>query len=309
MGLLQDPLKALDQVEWYLDNASLESFPGAFELAAGNLCRQTLEQMLFILCFFSGMPRKDYMSSDRRLRTAGNLLQSLRKVVPTSKRRYVELARRRGPRISKFGRSLADLQRWQRELNEPSHFSLRFRAIDARRLLAFVAFARSVLDEKDKYLIVAAVNELFSHGKVRAVLGDDSDNTPGITTTAVVGPGALRRTAIGGITLETPPFRLKVISATEVPRGAWPRGTVVLVQHAVGMSIGSTLVTARGTPIDLSSMNTAIHSFAESEHQARYLIGHLRRLGFSVERTRPIHSSNIGTQPPLTLMRPPRVKR
>ena len=60
MSLLQHPLRALDQVEWYLDSPDKEQFPGAFLLAAGNLARQVLEQVLFILAFYSGMPRNKF---------------------------------------------------------------------------------------------------------------------------------------------------------------------------------------------------------------------------------------------------------
>jgi len=45
MSILQDPISALAQAEWYLDHSDQELFPGAFEIAAGNICRQTLEKL------------------------------------------------------------------------------------------------------------------------------------------------------------------------------------------------------------------------------------------------------------------------
>ncbi len=283
MGLLQDPIKVLDQAGWYLDNAHLESFPGAFHLAAGSLCRQTLEQILFLLCFFSRMPQRKYMRQDRTLQVAGRLLQGLEEVDASSGRRYIALARRAGPRVRKLARHPTSLSRWQRELNEPAHFSLRMRTVDETRLREFVRFARTVLDENDKYAIVAAINEIFSNGTYRAVLGDGPQNMPGVTRTIVVGPGAIKRGEDGSLGFKTPSFPIRIISATEVPRGRWPRGAAVIVQHTVGMSIGGQLVTKRGDPVDLTSIGSVIASFAKSEGQRRYLKGHLRRLGFEIE--------------------------
>lgn len=281
MGLLQDPIKALDQAEWYLDNAGLEQFPGAFELAAGNLCRQTLEQALFILCFFSGMPRNRYLRPNRTLQTAGSLLTALNGE-PTRGLKYIGLARRAGPCIRRLARWPRSLARWQRELNEPSHFATRFRAVGERQLREFVRFGRSLLDGNDKYLIVAVANEIFSGGRFRAVLGPEPVNMPGIMATLVVGPSGLRRNKDGVIGLGSPRVKIHVISETEIPRGPWPRNTIVLVQHTAGMSFNAQLVTKHGDPIDLTSAETVIASFAKSEGQRRYVKGHLRRLGFDV---------------------------
>lgn len=130
MGLLQDPVKAIEQAEWYLDNANLEKFPGAFELAAGNICRQTLEQILFILCFFSNMPSNRYFKTNKRiLRTGGEMLEALNKVDTTSGKKYWEMSRKRGPRIQKFARYPRSLKVWLKLLNEPSLFLLDFETL------------------------------------------------------------------------------------------------------------------------------------------------------------------------------------
>jgi len=71
MSLLQHPIRALDQVERYLNSSDDEEFPGAYLLAAGNLSRQVLEQVLFILAFYSRMPSKKFMKSSNELRTKG----------------------------------------------------------------------------------------------------------------------------------------------------------------------------------------------------------------------------------------------
>lgn len=283
MGLLQDPIKAIEQVEWYLGNKRLEIFPGAFHLAAGSLCRQILEQILFLLCFFSRMPQQKYLRQNRTLHVARRLYDALKEIDVTSGRRYIDLARRAGPRICKLARYPISLSRWQRELNEPAHYSPRMRTVGETRLREFIRFARMVLDKNDKYTIVAAINEIFSNGRYRAVLDDGHQNMPGITRTIVVGPGAIKRTREGTLGFKTPSFPIRIISATEVPQGRWPQGVVVIVQHTVGMSIGAQLVTKDGYPVDLTSLNSVIASFAKSERQRRYLKGHLRQLGFDVD--------------------------
>src|SRR3972149_1439470 len=170
MGILQDPVKALGQADWYLKNQQLEKFPGAFELAAGNLCRQTLEQVLFILCFYSGMPQSHYLRGDRSLRTAGRLLDALDLVASRSRSDYWSRARRRGPRIAKFARLRRTLRMWQRILNEPSHFSLKFRRVDTQFLQSFISRAGSTFDDLARHLLIAGINEVFSGGRFRANL-------------------------------------------------------------------------------------------------------------------------------------------
>ena len=100
MSILQDPVRALNQIEWYLSNRDSECFPGAFLLAAGNLCRQVLEQVLFVLAFYSGLPRNKYLSRNGQMHQAGHILKKLRQRDSTSGKTYFQLARDRGPRTS-----------------------------------------------------------------------------------------------------------------------------------------------------------------------------------------------------------------
>lgn len=284
MALLQDPLKALDQIEWYLDHREHQKFPGAFELAAGNLCRQTLEQILFILCFFSRMKKTAYIRGDKTLKTAGQLLGALDKRDPTG-RTFWELARKRGPRIRKFARYPRTLKKWQRELNEPSHFSTNYRTVDEEKIREFVAKTRVWFDEKDGHLLVAAVNELHSGGKIEAVLLDDQENTPGISQEVVVTASNICKTDTGGLALQGPQKAWEVISDTEVPRGRWP-GKPVLVVGTVGMSIGFHFVTKRGDPIHFNNIEGMLQCFARTRGQRSFLVRRLRQLGIEVEISR-----------------------
>lgn len=280
MGLLQDPLKALEQAEWYLDQDT-EKFPGALELAAGNLCRQILEQILFILCFFSEMPRNRFFRADRTLQTAGRLIKELDKLDPTANMTYWELARRRGPRIRKFARFPRVLRAWQSELNEPSHFTTKFRRIDKTWLRNFINRVRKYFNDKDKHLIVAAINELLSNGRIQATLSSDTDNTPGVSSKVVVGPGNLERDEHGNLALRGPQEGMFIISDLDVPRGPWPR-KLVLVQHSVGISIGCQFITKSGDPVDISSIEGVLRSMGKTAGQRRAITRKLRELGYDI---------------------------
>lgn len=281
MGLLQDPVASLDQARWYLNNKDLEKFPGAFELAAGNLCRQTLEQMLFILCFFSTMPKNKFIKQDRTLKTAWNLYDQLKKTKPNTNKTYFQIARTRGDRIRKFATKPRTLDKWRKLLNESSHFSTKHRKLDESVLGEFIDYANTIFDEKDKYLIVAALNEIFSKGRVRAILGNDEENTPGILIQSVVGIKDINRTSEGGITLTGPSHNLHVLSSTEVPRGRWPNAPV-LVQHSVGISLNFQLVKKDRNPVNISSTEALLNSFSSTPVETRRLIRRLKKIGFNV---------------------------
>ena len=285
MGLLQDPIAALNQADWYLKNSNLEQFPGAFELAAGNICRQTLEQVFFILCFFSGMPKNKYMKTDKTLRTVFHMFEQLGKLETTSGKTYWELARRRGPRIRKFARKPRTLNKWRKILNESAHFSSKFRSLDSSSINLFISIARKLFDDKDKYLLVGALNEIFSSGRVWATLAQDSDNTPGICWQVVVSANNLEFTSEDGFSLLAPEKSFLVISSNNIPRGRWPQ-VPVLVQNSAGISIGTQLVNKRGQPIDIRNMEGILRSFSSTSGERSYLSRRLHQLGLDIKFNR-----------------------
>lgn len=283
MSLLQSPIRVLDQIDWYLENRHLENFPSAFEKAAGNLSRQLLEQILFILAFYSGMPSTKYMKSNRQLRTAGEILKALQLTNPTTGRRYLAEARRRGPRIRKFAQYPRSLDSWRNAFNEPSHFrnpasSRRTREKQIRR---FSQRMRALFDEMDAYLITAAVNEILSKGRIRANLANDSRNTPSVILDMVVSPKNLAVNE-DKLVLRSPNFPIRIIpDDTEVPP-RWSRA-VIIVQHSAGMAIQGQFITRRGTPIDLSSSEAMLKSFANTSSEQKQLERHLRKLGYTLD--------------------------
>lgn len=279
MGILQNPIKALDQAEWYLDNRELELFPGAFELAAGNLSRQLVEQILFVLCFFSGAPKREFFfgGKSRRLVTAGQMITVLNQ--RKGGRTYWYWAGIRGPRLAKLAKKRHRITRWQKALNEPSHFSPRFRRVDEQWVREFISEGRALLDTKDWHLVIAAVNDLFSGGEASAILSDDSDNSPGIRLTSRFNLRSLGRREDGSLTFSGRPARVQVISATEVPRGRWPKRPVV-PQGMTGLVFQFRLVTHDGRPVDVTNIHTAIQTLCTTRRQGLAVVKKLRELGF-----------------------------
>jgi hypothetical protein len=271
----------IGQIDWYLAHTESEQFPGAFELAAGNLSRQLLEQVLFILCFYGGVPKRSFLRSDMSLRTAGQLLRALGQPSPSQGMSYWDAARRRGPRIRKFARYPRTLKKWQRLLNEPSHYSAGFRKISVATIQTFLVQLRSWFDEKDKHLTTCAINELYSRGRIRAILSDDEENTPGVSLKVIVTAANLRRNDQGQLSLLSPSGSMYVASDSEVPRGPWP-GNLLLVQGYHGFVIQQQFVTRRGEPVDLSDFKSILKSLAKTRGQRSYLTRQLRELGFTI---------------------------
>jgi hypothetical protein len=277
MSLLQNPIKALDQIEWYLDNKNLENFPGSFLLAGGNLSRQVLEQILFILAFYSGLPQNKYMKVDKRLKTAEAIINALKSTNPTTGRTYFDEAQRKGPRIKKFTHTSQSLDRWRKLFNEPSHFKnpAARRATKESDIRSFIKRIRAILDEKDAHLITAAVNEIKSGGKIKATLYNDEDNTPGILYESLVTPSCLTLNDNGSLNIKTQALKFKVIPDTHEVPNRWTK-TPVLVKHSEKIAIGATFVTDLGDTLDFSKGNAAIIALCKSEKLRK----RLQKIGF-----------------------------
>ncbi len=278
MSILQNPIKLIEQAEEYLFSSAPGKFPEAREIAAGNLCRQVLEQILFILCFYSRMGCRNFVRPDRSLMNAGKLLRELDRFDSKTGKNYWQLARESSPRIAKFGRKPATLRKWGRLLNEPSHFSLAFRRVSSGTLLKFVSFAKGLFDERDWHLITVAINELFSNGKYVAQIGNDPQHTPGILFRAVATAKNLTRESNGAISFRGPELSFMVIPADSIPRGRWPK-LPVMIQGSNNIAIMVQLMNRNGNRIDMSSLKTLINTLADTEHQKRYVVSRLRRIG------------------------------
>lgn len=280
MALLQEPLKSLDQIEWYLENRRLEKFPEAFLIAAGNLCRQLTEQILFIICFYGGLPRNKYLKPDLRLKDARYVTAALGKAEPSSGRTYWEMARRRGARIRKFARLRRKFGRWRRLFNDPSHYSIpgHVRKIRVSDIEDFIKDVKPVLDNKDSALLVAAFNELLSHGKIVATMTDDPENSPAISKKVTVKISDL---AWDGNAIGLPGGLLEVLSSTEETR---PRKVkdLVLVEGVAMPVVKHHFVTEHGNPIDLTNGQTFLASFVRSEKDIARLKRRFAKFGVTL---------------------------
>ncbi len=283
MSLLQHPLRTLDQIEWYLSSRDKELFPGAFLLSAGNLARQLLEQILFILAFYSGMPRTRFLKSSNRLRTADSILKALKEVDPATGHTYIERARKRGPCIQKLARFPRSLNRYRRIFNETSHFSNpgAGRKFKEDHIRQFVSRFRHILEEVDAHLITAAVNDIRSNGFIRAVLSKDSSNIPGIEYKVVVTPNLITYKD-GKFSMRTPRIPIQVVpNSKEVPY-RW-RKRVVVVQHSIGMALYCQMLTESGEPINISNFQSVVDAFVNNLRDRKRLIRRMKRFGIAVE--------------------------
>ncbi len=287
MSILQDPIRLINQAEEYLLVADSGKFPEAREIAAGNLCRQLLEQILFILCFYSRMESRHFIRQDRSLRTAGKLLLALNRVDSQTGKKYWQLARDRSPRIAKFAKRPASLRKWSHLLNEPSHFSLDYRKVSADVLAQFIAFAKTLFDELDWHVTTVAINELFSHGRYKAQIENDARCTPGLLFSSVVTAYNLTREPNGNLSIKGPEQKVKVIPADCIPRGPWPKNPV-MIQGSTGIAIMFQFINKSGHPINITNFQTILNTIAETDHQKRYLVGRLRKLGIPAKVTRSL---------------------
>lgn len=281
MALLQDPLKSLDQIEWYMQNQPTEKFPGAFLIAAGNLSRQSVEQMLFIICFYGGLPRSKYLRPDLRLKDLAAIIDALGKAPPTPGKTYWAAARRRGPRIAKFARLRRKFGKWRRLFNDPSHYSIpgHVRKIGLADVKDFVNEVKPVLDKKDSTLILAAYNELLSDGKIVAGLSNDAENSPAISLRV---PVKISDLIWDGTGIKLAHGRLHVFSKYEEIRPRKLRGPA-LIAGLGAPPMRMQLVTEYGNPIDLTSMGTILKSFIRSKRDVTRLKRHLGKFGLKVE--------------------------
>lgn len=283
MSILQDPAKALSQISWYLDHQELEAFPGAFETAAGNLARQLLEQILFILAYFSGLPSDKYLRRNGRLHTAGRVLNALRALEPASHKPWLDRCRRQPGPVRRLVLPARELDRWVRALNEPSHYRPpsahpKKRAATIRRFHQRLA---PLITENDGPLLLAIANAIRSKGRFRVVFGSDPPYPPGVELTVTVAPRHLEKVN-NGVGFSVPGLKVHVLpDDAEAP--LWGQSQLAMLQRNTRPFLQVQFVTTRGRPIDLTSMATILSSLAGSPASRRSVTRRLRELGFTVQ--------------------------
>jgi hypothetical protein len=283
MSLLQDPYKSLRQIEWYLDKKEEEKFPGALFLAAGNLCRQTIEQIIFIIAFYSDMPQNKYLNSNFQLKNLGQIINELNDIDKSSGISYIKKAGLRSKRIQKFVQFPKFLDNWRRIFNEPSHYNnpVNDRKINKKNISSFVNKLKFIIDEYDMHLITAAVNEIKSNGEVKAIISNDEKCTPCIHYKVIITPKNIILNN-GKLVLKGPEQSFYVIPDThEIPTKRIKKP--ILVQHSCGIGISTELITKNGIPVILTNFKTIIESFTKDKNDFRDLTKRSDELGIKYE--------------------------
>lgn len=286
MSLLQDPYKSLKQISWYLDKQNEELFPGACLLAAGNLCRQLLEQIIFILAFYSGLPNNKYLKKNLKLKNINDVLQALNEIEKDSNQSYIEKARLQGKRISKFARFPKTFELWRKKFNESSHYvvPLNDRKIKEKDIRKFVSKLEKIIDEQDQHLITIAINDIKSNGEIKALLTKDRNNNPCIQFTSIISPKNLNIEE-GKLILDGEKHMVQVVSNTdEIPKAKITKP--ILIEGSSGYRISFKLITKNGVPINLTSIETVLASFSNNENDLKALLKRLKVLGVSYQLIR-----------------------
>ncbi len=263
------------------DNQATDAFPGASLLSAGNLCRQTVEQIAFILCVYGGVPKEKYLRPNRQLKLLHSVLKALGAKDPIAKRTHWTIARKRGPRIAKFVRLRVRLDQWRNWFNETSHYSApgHRRSIGEAHVRAFLQELRTLIDGKDFGLVGAAYNEIMSDGSLRADLADDPENTPAIFQTIVMRVKDIQLTAEKrlGIHFARGEFQVLPDDAERKPRRL--RGLAIVRGERTPV-LRMRVVNERGLPIDLTNFESILRSMMTDKRDQARVKRRMKRLGF-----------------------------
>jgi len=295
MSLLQNPIKVLDQIEWYLDNQSMEKFPGAFLRSSGNLSRQLLEQILFILAFYCKMPENKYMKTNRQLRTADIIWENLQKQNPITDRTYIEDARFSNPRIRKFARLSRSFNKWRRLFNETSHYQNPITSSHTKEndIRNFVTRLRRIIDTKDFHLILFAANELVSKGDVRVIIGDDAMNTPGLFHDLIVIP-EIFSVVNKKITWHSKPYKMQVIPPNgELSQLKWKNNDIFILCETV--RLGIRCITEDGELVDMENFSAILKALGKTPEARVKTTRYFKKMGIIVEYREITTSSAIQT--------------
>lgn len=291
MALLQNPIKVLQQIERLLDERQHDAFPGASINAAGNLCRQTAEQIAFLLCVYARMPRERYLKPDGRLKILNDVLVALDSKDPATTRTYWTCAKKRGPRLDKFVALRPSLRRWRAWFNETSHYSApgHHRTIGETHVRACLAELRSVIDAHDFGLVVAAYNQIMSDGSITADLTNNAANLPAIQAVHVVRIRDISLDQDGRLALHAARGPIAILPDDVETRPRKLKGPAI-VRGEVAPVLSVQLVNDAGQPVDLTNFEATLRSLMPTPRDQRRMQRRMRQLGLHLrfgERAEP----------------------
>ncbi len=168
MALLQDPVRALSQIEKHLDNRSNDASrsvdPGGWQ----PLPPDGGADRVHLVCLLAHA-EGEVPEPKGQLKILNELFQALDSSDPTTGRAYWTAAKRRGERIAKLARLRGKLRLWRKWFNEPSHDSApgQRQKIGEKQIREFAKELGTTLDALDFGLVVAAHNEIMSGGSIR----------------------------------------------------------------------------------------------------------------------------------------------
>lgn len=283
MSLLQDPKKVLEQIEWYVQNKELEKFSGAFIMSAGNLCRQLVEQILFIISFYGELPKEKYIKNDDKIKTPFEIIKSLKEIDSQDNTTYIDKAIRRGKRIEKFAVKLSNFDNWRKLFNEPSHFRnpIRTKHYGEDDITKFINMMKEIIDDKDCHLLTAAINEMKSGGKIKATLSNDDDNTPAISMEIILTPKDI---IVENKSLSIKYNKIKyfvVPDDKEIPYKIIKEP--ILIQHSKEIMLEYRVFNKHRKPIDLTNFQTTLNGICSTKEDCIELKKHLKKYGVFVK--------------------------
>lgn len=243
-----------------------------------------MEQILFVLSFYGNLPHDQFIRRNGKLQTAGRILEGLRSRRPGSRRTHLQYARSLNPAVRHIARPARTLKRLINLLNEPSHFR---NPATALRNTSEVVLRKvgeelnAVVSVQLHYLIVAAVNEIRSSGRLRAVLQEGPGACVAVEQDLVLRPKHLFFRG-GHLGFKSPRFPIRILSKDTRQRFGGARQLYMLQGHT-GPALRGRFVSTDGKPIDLTNETTLLRSMGTTRGRRAALTRRLRSLGTDLQ--------------------------
>ncbi|HOS83069.1 MAG TPA: hypothetical protein PK445_10135, partial [Methanolinea sp.] len=183
-----------------------------------------------------------------------------------------------------FAQLSKSFNKWRLQFNEPSHYRNPITSphTKEKHIREFVRRLRQIIDPMDSHLITAAANELLSNGKLKATIGDDALNTPGIIRDVIVTPRFFS-VIDGKLTWREPGFKMQVIPADrEIQQLNW-KNQLILVQHTSNIRLAARFITEFGEPVDMNNLKNLLIAMGKTAEARKRLTRYFKKLGINLE--------------------------
>lgn len=252
-------------------------------MSAGNLCRQLVEQILFIISFYGELPKEKYIKNDDKIKTPFEIIKSLKEIDLQDNATYIDKAIRKGKRIEKFAVKLSNLDNWRKLFNEPSHFRnpMRTKNYGEGDITKFINMMKEIIDDKDCHLLTAAINEMKSGGKIKATLINDDDNTLAITMEIILTPkDIIMKNKLLSIKYDKIKYFV-VPDDKEIPHKII--NEPILIQNSKDIKFEYKVFNKHRRLIDLTNFQTTLNGICSTKEDCMELKKHLKKYGVLVK--------------------------